>query len=78
MIGKLKTKRLWSAGALACVLFFASGCAVKNPRNFRWIGCRVVNTWTDQDGTERKDCQCLNAKQIGTDAKTGAAILQCH
>jgi len=53
-----------------------TGCAGK--RNYHWSGCRVTRTWTDQQGQERKDCDCLNGKQIGTDAKTRAVIIRCE
>lgn len=53
-----------------------AGCAAKV--NVHWIGCRVTETWIDQDGNERKDCSCLNGKQIGLDAKTGEKIIRCQ
>jgi hypothetical protein len=65
---------------LGAVLLLAGvvGCAAKKPQNIRYLGCRVFNTWVDEQGNQRKDCDCLHGKQIGTEAKTGAAIMLCE
>ena len=54
------------------------GCAPKKPVHYLFTGCAVQKTWIDQNGKERKDCDCRNGREIGIDAKTGARIIRCE
>lgn len=65
-----------SVAALGCVLL--AGCAAKKPVSYRFSGCVVQKTWTDDQGRERKECECPNGKQVGWDAKTDARVIQCR
>lgn len=66
------------AALLLAAAFGCAGCAAKKPLNERITGCVVTRTWIDPQGNERKDCECQNKKQIGIDAKTGAAVFRCE
>ncbi len=71
-------RRTFRAALLPTALALAvTGCAGKKPLSVRWIGCRVVNTWTDPQGQGRNDFDCRNCKQVGIDAKTRAVIMRC-
>ena len=73
--------RLWIAIAIVEVGFAMAamvGCAAKRPANYRFTGCRVTQVWVDQNGNQRRDCDCKNGRQVGWDAKTRAAIIRCE
>lgn len=55
-----------------------SGCSEKKPLGYRFTGCQIQRTWIDEQGKERKDCDCQNSKQIGWDAKKRLAIVRCQ
>lgn len=65
-------------GWISLTLLSLIGCAAKKPVNVHYAGCKVTATWTDDQGNTRKDCDCRNGKQIGWDAKKGAAIIRCE
>lgn len=59
----------------------ALGCSAKKPVDVRYIGCQVTNTWIDEHGNERKDCECRQGKLIAThNAATGKTdyVVRCN
>jgi hypothetical protein len=61
-----------------CVL--VAGCHAKKqqPVNYRFAACQITRTWIDEQGKERKDCDCKNGREIGFDAKTRLRIIRCE
>lgn len=68
---------LLACAALTGALALA-GCAAKKPLDYHFSGCKITRTWMDEQGNERKDCDCKNGKQVGWDAKTKLAIIRCE
>lgn len=64
--------------AVLLLLFGVTGCAGKKPLNYQFTSCKVVNTYVDGEGHERRDCNCRNGKQIGWDVKKRLAIIRCE
>lgn len=72
------TKAAGLLAMLLAMLLSLGGCAAKKPINFQFTACKVVNSYVDRDGNQRRDCNCKNGKQIGWDAKEHLAIIRCE
>jgi hypothetical protein len=46
--------------------------------NYHFGACQITRTWIDEQGNERKDCDCKNGREIGFDAKTRLRIIGCE
>ena len=67
-----------SALALLAAVLLAGCAAKKQPMNYRFSQCQITRTWIDEQGHERKDCDCKNGREIGFDAKTRLKIIRCE
>lgn len=64
--------------AITALALLLAGCAAKKPVNYRFAACQITRTWIDEQGKERKDCDCKNGREVGFDAKTRLRIIRCE
>lgn len=77
VIGRSGHRVIGMAVLLAILLF--TGCAPKKALpNVKFSGCVVTSTWRDDQGRERKDCECSRGIVTHYDAKTKTQVISCR
>jgi hypothetical protein len=72
--------RFFMKAILAIAISMGLGCAgaQKKPASYHFTGCKVTQSWVDEQGNQRRDCDCKNGREVGWDAKTRLRIIRCE